>query len=445
MNTLPLDKKLTILAAMIEGNSIRGTERMTGVHRDTIMRLVTRTGEECARFLDTTVRGIRAEKVQADEIWTYVFKKQARILGSEALEVGDQYVFVGIDADTKLVIFYLVGKRDARSTYYFMRDLRARVVTRIQLTTDGFKPYINAVEDNFGADVDFAQLVKVYGQPPQGMSGRGWYAAGTFVAAIPTPRMGRPAASAISTSYVERQNLTMRMQMRRFTRLTNAFSKKLENLKAATALHFAHYNFVRVHQTLRITPAMAAGLTEHVWTLGELVWINRRDTPFESFWRNRGDMNTPSDTPAFIACFVVIFAGPNVLMGHLSTVCQSGWRGTRSVCLKSPIYRLRARGDCHSALIRNHIRQDGPQNPPAFLSKLNLCRLRTGVEESHHKKTRKHFPSISLNRETPLVSYKMSAVNTCCNRVGIFSDRGKLFVFERFTKRQGCPHKIKGQ
>jgi transposase-like protein len=129
---------------------------MTSIHRDTIMRLVTRTGEECARFLDTTVRGIRAEKVQADEIWTYVFKKQARILGSEALEVGDQYVFVGIDADTKLVISYLVGKRDARSTYYFMRDLRARVVTRIQLTTDGFKPYINAVEDNFGADVDFA-------------------------------------------------------------------------------------------------------------------------------------------------------------------------------------------------------------------------------------------------------------------------------------------------
>jgi len=271
MNVLSLEKKLVVLSAMIEGNSIRSTERMTGVHRDTIMRLVTRTGEECARFLDTAVRGIRAQRVQADEIWTYVFKKQARILGSEALEVGDQYVFVGIDADTKLVISYLVGKRDARSTYYFMRDLRARVVTRIQLTTDGFKPYINAVEDNFGADVDFAQLVKVYGQPPQGMSGRGWYATGTFVTAIPTPRTGRPRASAISTSYVERQNLTMRMQMRRFTRLTNAFSKKLENLKAATALHFAHYNFVRIHQTLRITPAMAAGLTPQVWTLKDLL------------------------------------------------------------------------------------------------------------------------------------------------------------------------------
>jgi IS1 family transposase len=272
MNTLPLDKKLTILSAMIEGNSIRSTERMTGVHRDTIMRLVTRTGEQCQSFLDRKVRGIRAEKVQADEIWTYVFKKQARIIGDHnPPEYGDQYVFVGMDADTKLVISHLVGKRDVTSTHYFMRDLSERIVTRIQLTTDGFKPYPRAVEDNFGGNVDYAQLIKVYGEVPQGMGGRGWYAAAKFVSAYASTVSGVPRPAAVSTSYIERQNLTMRMQMRRFTRLTNAYSKKLENLKASVSLHFAHYNFVRVHQSLRITPAMAAGLTGHVWELGELL------------------------------------------------------------------------------------------------------------------------------------------------------------------------------
>jgi IS1 family transposase len=267
-----MDKRITILAAMIEGNSIRSTERMTGVHRDTIMRLVTRTGEQCGMFLDNRIRNIRSERVQADEIWTFVFKKQSRFLaGAADPEMGDQYVFVGLDADTKLVISHLVGKRDAASTYYFIRDLRERVITHIQLTTDGFSPYVRAVEDNFAGDVDYAQLVKVYGRPPAGAGGRGWYAAAKFMAAIPTPVTGRPQAQGISTSYVERQNLTMRMQMRRFTRLTNAFSKKLENLKASVSLHFAYYNFVRVHQTLRITPAMAAGLTGHVWELGELL------------------------------------------------------------------------------------------------------------------------------------------------------------------------------
>jgi len=272
MNTLPLDKKLVILNAMIEGNSIRSVERMTGVHRDTIMRLVARTGEQCVHFLDSRIRGIRSERVQADEIWTYVFKKQARIIGNDnPPEYGDQYVFVGMDADTKLVISHYVGKRDQTSTHYFMRDLSARVVTRIQLTTDGFKPYLRAVEDSFGGDVDFAQLIKVYGEVPQGMGGRGWYAAAKFVSAYASTVSGVPRPSAVSTSYIERQNLTMRMQMRRFTRLTNAFSKKLDNLKASVALHFAHYNFVRVHQSLRITPAMASGLTGHVWTLEELL------------------------------------------------------------------------------------------------------------------------------------------------------------------------------
>jgi IS1 family transposase len=208
-----------------------------------------------------------------DEIWTYVFKKQARLTVYEnAAGIGDQYVFVGLDSDTKLVISHLVGKRDSTSAYYFMRDLKDRLANRVQLTTDGFSPYINAVDNTFGADVDYAQLVKIYGQAkPSTASARRWYEPVRVKGAIPMDVTGRPKASAISTSHIERQNLTMRMQMRRFTRLTNGFSKKLENLKANIALHFAHYNFVRVHQTLRTTPAMASGLTDHLWSLEELL------------------------------------------------------------------------------------------------------------------------------------------------------------------------------
>lgn len=219
------------------------------------------------------IKNIQAQKVQVDEIWTYVFKKQARISVDEnAAGIGDQYVFVGIDSDTKLVISHLVGKRDAASCYYFMRDLKDRLATRVQLTTDGFKPYINAVDDTFGTEVDYAQLVKIYGQPKaSAANARNWYEPVRVIGAIPMDVMGRPKAMGISTSHVERQNLTMRMQMRRFTRLTNGFSKKLNNLKAHIALHFAHYNFVRVHQTLRTTPAMAANLTDHLWTLPELL------------------------------------------------------------------------------------------------------------------------------------------------------------------------------
>jgi IS1 family transposase len=273
MNTLSNDQKTTAIQALIEGNSIRSTERMTGIHRDTIMRLLVRTGDECQRFMNDRIKNVQAQKVQVDEIWTYVFKKQARISVDEnAAGIGDQYVFVGIDSDTKLVISHLVGKRDAASCYYFMRDLKDRLATRVQLTTDGFKPYINAVDDTFGMDVDYAQLVKIYGQPKaSAANARNWYEPVRVIGAIPMDVMGRPRAMGISTSHVERQNLTMRMQMRRFTRLTNGFSKKLDNLKAHIALHFAHYNFVRVHQTLRTTPAMAANLTDHLWTLPELL------------------------------------------------------------------------------------------------------------------------------------------------------------------------------
>ncbi len=268
-----MDKQRAIVQALIEGNSIRSTERMTGIHRDTIMRLLVRVGEECTRFLDSRVKQIQSEAVQVDEIWTYVFKKQARIsIDESAAGIGDQYVSVGIDADTKLVISHLVGKRDAASPFYFMRDLKDRLANRVQLTTDGFKPYIGAVDDTLGVDVDYAQLVKVYGPPKaSAANARNWYEPVQVQGAIPMAVMGRPKATAISTSYVDRQNLTMRMQVRRFTRLTNGYSKKLTNLKAHIALHFAYYNFVRVHQTLRVTPAMASGLTDRQWTLGELL------------------------------------------------------------------------------------------------------------------------------------------------------------------------------
>lgn len=241
---------------------------MTGIHRDTIMRLTLRIGEGCARLLDSKLRNIRAKRVQVDEIWTYVFKKQAR-LRSDSREMGDQYVFIGMDADTKLVISHLVGKRNHETTFCFIRDLKDRLALRPQITTDGFAPYIPSIEDHFGADVDYAQLIKLYGATDIDQA-RDWYRPVKVLAAVPRPISGDPDEQFISTSYIERQNLTMRMQMRRFTRLTNAFSKKLANLKAAISLHFAHYNFVRIHQTLRCTPAMASGVTNHLWSMNHL-------------------------------------------------------------------------------------------------------------------------------------------------------------------------------
>ncbi|MGD0128625.1 MAG: IS1 family transposase [Terriglobia bacterium] len=272
MNITPLERQIQITNALVEGNSIRATARMTGVEHKTVLRILARIGEGCAKLLDEKIRRVPAKRVEVDEIWTYVFKKERRLTDEDdPAERGDQYVFVAIEAESKLVISHCVGKRDLRTAITLVDDLQSRLTSRIQLTTDGFTAYLTAVEAVFGADVDYAQLVKVYGSRKGDGEGPAWYGPAEVIEVTPIKVTGEPRPSLISTSYVERQNLSMRMGMRRFTRLTNAFSKKLANLRAAVALYFAHYNFVRIHQTLRVTPAMAAGITDHVWDLTDLL------------------------------------------------------------------------------------------------------------------------------------------------------------------------------
>lgn len=267
MYTLQMDEKVRVVSALVEGNSIRSIERMSGIHRDTIVRLLVSVGERCARILDDRMRKLPCRVVQLDEIYTYVGKKQRRVTEADnPAEVGEQYVFVAMDSETKLVPSFRVGKRNAANTWHFVQDLETRLTRRAQITTDGFRPYINAIEDAFGVNVDYAMMIKLYGKDESEP-----YAPAHIVNALPIPVTGNPNPALISTSHIERQNLTMRMQMRRFTRLTNAFSKKLANLKAACALHFAHYNFCRVHSTLRVTPAMASGVCSEIWPLAALL------------------------------------------------------------------------------------------------------------------------------------------------------------------------------
>jgi IS1 family transposase len=262
MNVLPMEKQVQIINALVEGNSIRATARIVGVEHKTVMRVLLRVGENCADPLDSKMQALPCKIVQADEIWCFVGKKEKRITAADNPElVGDQYVFVAMDSETKLVPCFRVGKRNAVNTWYFVQDLQERLANRVQLTTDGFRPYLPAVEDAFGANVDYAMLIKTYGEPQEAEKR---YSPAEIVNALPIPVSGNPKLSLISTSHIERQNLTMRMQLRRFTRLTNAFSKKLSHLKAACALHFAWYNFCRVHSSLRVTPAMEAGIADHV-------------------------------------------------------------------------------------------------------------------------------------------------------------------------------------
>ncbi|MGB6689877.1 MAG: IS1 family transposase [Terracidiphilus sp.] len=268
---LSLDKALKVLQLLLEGMSVRSVERVTDVHRDTILRLLVLAGERCQRLMDEKIKALDVFDVQVDEIWGFVQKKESHKWEHEKqVEViGDAYCFVGIESNCKLVLAYHLGKRDQLSTNIFIHKLAAATShERYQLTSDGFKPYVNAITRRLNGRVDFAQLVKVYGVSREGEQR---YSPPEVLDAVKTYIMGNPDYDRICTSHVERQNLSIRMGMRRMTRLTNGFSKKWENLEAAYALWFAFYNFCRVHKTLRVTPAMEAGIASHPWTLAELI------------------------------------------------------------------------------------------------------------------------------------------------------------------------------
>ncbi len=268
-NVLPRSQQVAVVNALVEGCSIRSTERMTGVNRETVGKLLVRIGDGCASLLDGMMRDLPCTRLELDELWAFVGKKQRHVKATDdASRVGDAWTFVAVDADTKLVPSFLVGKRDAETTRVFVADVASRLRSRVQISTDGLRTYVQAIDDSFGGAVDYAQVVKSYEGEP---IGPGRYSPPKVTGVEKTPIFGAPVEELVSTSYVERQNLTVRMGVRRYTRLTNAFSKKLENHIAATALHFAHYNLVRRHQTLRCTPAMAAGVTTSLWSTDDLV------------------------------------------------------------------------------------------------------------------------------------------------------------------------------
>jgi len=270
MNRLTTERRKQILSCLVEGNSIRATVRMTGASKNTIVKLLADIGTACRAYQDEHLRGLTCKRVQCDEIWSFVHAKAKNVPAEKKGQFGcgDVWTWVALDADSKLAINWAIGNRDANTAEAFMHDLADRMTHRIQLTTDGYGPYIEAVEGAFGASVDYARLVKMYGAAPDGEKR---YSPSKFVSAKKQRVTGDPDKGKVSTSYVERQNLTMRMSMRRFTRLTNGFSKKVQNLEHAVSLHFMHYNFCRVHQSLRVTPAMEAGVTDHVWRLEEVI------------------------------------------------------------------------------------------------------------------------------------------------------------------------------
>ena len=271
MNTLTKDERIRVVAALVEGNSIRSTSRMTGVARNTVTKLLVDLGTACMAFHDTNVRNIKVRRLQCDEIWSYVGAK-AKNVSPKKKEIGwgDVWTWVGIDAETTLVVSYLVGGRGADWAVDFMQDCASRIQERVQITTEGHKAYLEAVEGTFGMDCDYAQLQKIYGAS---LENEARYSPAVCIGCDMKAVSGNPDPKHVSTSYVERQNLTMRMGMRRFMHLTNGFSKKIDNHAHAIALHFMYCNFVRIHQTLRVTPAMEAGLSNHVWDLSELVGL----------------------------------------------------------------------------------------------------------------------------------------------------------------------------
>lgn len=261
-NVLNTDKQIAVVSALAEGSAIRQIERMTGIHRDTIMRLGVRVGKGCARLLDGKMRNLDCNHLQFDELWGYIGKKQRHVKEDDSPEMGDVWTWVAIDAETKLVPSFAVGKRDTATALRFTDDVASRMANRVQVSTDALAQYAYAVSSAFGGNVDYAQIVKIYESQAEDAE---------VIGVNKTPMQGNPDMNYATTSHVERLNGTTRLHMRRLSRLTYAFSKKLENFQAAVALHFAYYNLVRHHNTLRCTPAMAAGVERDYWSVGELL------------------------------------------------------------------------------------------------------------------------------------------------------------------------------
>ncbi len=272
MNRLSISDRASILGMLVEGNSLRSASRLADVSLNTVTKLLVDLGVACEKFHDQKVRNVRVRRLQADEIWCFIGAKAKNVTAEKKQEGwGDVWTWTGSDAATKLCVSYLVGGRDGGWAKEFMQDCASRIRGRVQITTDGHRAYLEAVEDAFGADIDYAQLQKIYGAPTDAEMRR--YSPAQCIGADMKVVSGDPDPKHVSTSFVERHNLTMRMGMRRFTRLTNGFSKKIENHAAMVAIHAVYYNFARIHKTLRITPAMAAGLSDHVWSLEEIVMM----------------------------------------------------------------------------------------------------------------------------------------------------------------------------
>jgi len=272
MNILTKEKRVQVISALVEGNSIRATVRMTGVAKNTIVKLLIEIGKACTEYQNPALKNLPCKRLRCDEIWSFCYAKEKNVPLSKKGQFGfgDVWTWTAICADTKLIPSWMIGTRGAGTAYEFMQDLAGRLAHRVQLTTDGQRVYLDAIETAFGANIDYAMLVKLYGHDAESETR---YSPAECIGCRSVVISGNPNPKHISTSYAERQNLTMRMSMRRFTRLTNAFSKKVENHAAAVALHFMHYNFCRIHQTLRVTPAMEAKVADHVWTIEELVGL----------------------------------------------------------------------------------------------------------------------------------------------------------------------------
>src|SRR5258708_1529170 len=272
MNRLTLDKRVQVINALVEGNSLRATARLAGVAFNTVLKLLPEIGQACEDYQRRVLVNLPCKRIQCDEIWSFCYAKQKNVPNEKQGQFGygDVWTWTALCADTKLICSWQIGTRGASTAYALMHDLEGRLRNRIQLTTDGHRVYLDAVESAFGSGIDYSMLVKLYGNDAESEVR---YSPAECIGTRVIPIIGQPDPKHISTSYVERQNLTMRMRMRRFTRLTNAFSKKVENHGWAVALYFMHYNFCRIHQTLRVTPAMEVGIADHVWTLAELVGL----------------------------------------------------------------------------------------------------------------------------------------------------------------------------